>query len=151
GKSSFVRALAKAAGLPLVATSVGAWFTGSDGYLGGVLKAWDAAYANACALAPSILPIDEADSIPSREKMDDRAREWWTPLCTSILLGFDALNMPGAPEVCIIAATNHGSRLDPALVRPGRLGRVIEIKPPSAAELARIFRQHLDDGELPDV
>lgn len=149
GKSSFVRALAKAAGLPLVATSVAAWFTGSDGYLGGVLKAWDAAYANACALAPSILLIDEADSIPSREKMDDRAREWWTPLCTSILLGFDALNAPGAPEVCIIAATNHGDRLDPALIRPGRLGRVIEIKPPSAADLAVIFRHHLDDSEVP--
>ena len=151
GKSSFVRALAKAAGVPLVATSVASWFTGSDGYLGGVLKAWDAAYANACALAPSILLIDEADSIPSREKMDDRAREWWTPLCTSILLGFDALDAPGAPEVCIIAATNHGARLDPALIRPGRLGRVIEIKPPCAAELALIFRQHLDDGELPDL
>ena len=79
--------------------------------------------------------------------MDNHAREWWTPLCTSILLGFDALNAPGAPEVCIIAATNHGDRLDPALIRPGRLGRVIEIKPPSAADLAVIFRQHLDDGE----
>ena len=83
--------------------------------------------------------------------MDNHAREWWTPLCTSILLGFDALNAPGAPEVCIIAATNHGDRLDPALIRPGRLGRVIEIKPPSAADLAVIFRQHLDDGEVPDM
>ncbi|AWV14145.1 MULTISPECIES: AAA family ATPase [Methylobacterium] len=151
GKSSFVRSLAKAAGLPLVATSVGAWFTGSDGHLGGVLRAWDAAYTHACALAPSILFLDEADSIPNRATMDNHAREWWTPLCTSILLGFDALNAPGAPEVCIIAATNHGDRLDPALIRPGRLGRVIEIKPPSAADLAVIFRQHLDDGEVPDM
>ncbi len=83
--------------------------------------------------------------------MDNHAREWWTPLCTSILLGFDALNAPGAPEVCIIAATNHGDRLDPALVRPGRLSRVIEIKPPSAADLAVIFRHHLDDGEVPGM
>ena len=113
GKSSFVRSLAKAAGLPLVATSVGAWFTGSDGHLGGVLRAWDAAYTHACALAPSILFLDEADSIPNRATMDNHAREWWTPLCTSILLGFDALNAPGAPEVCIIAATNHGKNFGP--------------------------------------
>ncbi|MGH1572382.1 AAA family ATPase [Methylobacterium sp. P31] len=137
--------------MPLVATSVGSWFSSSDGYLGGVLRAWDAAYSNACAAAPSILFLDEADSIPNRSTMDDRAREWWTPLCTSILLAFDTLNAPGAPAVCIIAATNHGGKLDPALIRPGRLGRVIEIKAPSAADLATILRQHLDDGELPDV
>jgi len=149
GKSSFVRSLAKAAGLPLVATSVGSWFTGSDGHLGGVLRAWDAAFTSACSMAPSILFLDEADAIPNRATMDSYAREWWTPLCTSILLAFDTLNAPGSPEVCIIAATNHGDRLDPALTRPGRLGRVIEIKPPSGADLAVIFRCHLDADELP--
>ncbi|MCJ2054099.1 AAA family ATPase [Methylobacterium sp. J-070] len=149
GKSTFVRALAKAADLRLVQTSVGSWFSASDGYLGGVLRAWETTYASACAAAPSILFLDEADALPSRESLTDRGRDFWTPVCTSVLLGIDGLNAPGSPEVCVIAATNFSERLDPALVRPGRLGRVIRIHPPSAPELAAIMRQHLDDGELP--
>jgi ATP-dependent Zn protease len=45
----------------------------------------------------------------------------------------------------VIGATNYGNKLDPALVRPGRLGRVIEIRRPSAADLASIVRLHLGE------
>lgn len=151
GKSTFVRSLAKAANLQLVQTSVGSWFATSDGYLGGVLRAWETAYESACAAAPSILFLDEADALPDRASLSGRGRDFWTPLCTSLLLGLDALNLPGGPEVCVIAATNFPERLDAALVRPGRLGRVIRIHPPTAPELAAIMRQHLDVGELPGV
>jgi ATP-dependent Zn protease len=48
----------------------------------------------------------------------------------------------------VIAATNHADRIDPALVRPGRLNRVIHIHPPSTSELAAILRQHLG-SDLP--
>jgi ATP-dependent Zn protease len=47
----------------------------------------------------------------------------------------------------VIGATNHADRLDPALIRPGRLNRVIRIHPPEPADLAVILRQHLG-GDL---
>src|SRR5262249_50062017 len=40
---------------------------------------------------------------------------------------------------------------DPALVRPGRLDRVIMIPLPDAAAMAGILRQHLGPDHLPDV
>lgn len=48
-------------------------------------------------------------------------------------------------RLVIFGATNHPEKLDRALIRPGRLSRVIEIRPPDAAALAGIFRQHLGE------
>lgn len=149
GKTSFVKSLAKSANLPLITTSAASWFASSNGYLDGVIKQVDAAFSNASAMAPAILFIDELDGIPNRATMSDRAREWWTPLVTHILLTIDEANASKV-KICMIGATNYGDKLDAALIRPGRLTRLLTIKRPSATDLAEIVRQHLGD-DLPDL
>ncbi|MBE7243322.1 MAG: AAA family ATPase [Actinomycetospora chiangmaiensis] len=145
GKSTYVRSLAKAARLPLLVSSVSSWFTQSNGYLDGVVKYVDLLFEEAYSRAPSILFLDEIDSIPSRSSMDGRNSSWWTPVVTHILLKIDECCARDGAGVCLIGATNHPERLDAALVRPGRLNRVLRIARPSAADLAAIFRQHLGD------
>jgi ATP-dependent Zn protease len=52
--------------------------------------------------------------------------------------------------VCVWAATNYADRIDPALVRPGRLDRMIHFAAPGPDGIASIARHHLD-GELRGV
>ncbi len=47
----------------------------------------------------------------------------------------------------IIGATNFPDSLDPALVRPGRLSRIIRIRPPDEEAIPGVLRQHLG-GDL---
>lgn len=150
GKSTFVRALAKSARLPLLVSSVSTWFTQSNGYLDGVVKHVDQIFEEAYSLAPSMLFLDEIDSIPSRSSLDGRNSSWWTPVVTHVLLKIDECCAREGAGVCLIGATNHVERLDAALVRPGRMNRVLRIEPPAPPELAAIFRHHLGE-DLPDL
>jgi ATP-dependent Zn protease len=52
--------------------------------------------------------------------------------------------------VIVIAACNHPSRLDPALIRAGRLNRVLQIGYPDEVALAGMLRQKLGD-DLPNA
>jgi AAA+ superfamily predicted ATPase len=147
GKTTFVRSLAKTAGLPLIATSVASWFTAQDGYLHSVMKEADRVLAAAGSVAPAVLLLDELDALPSRATVGEKNRDFWTPLVTQLLMALDGATAGPASRLIVIGATNHANRLDPALVRPGRLNKVIEIRAPDATALVGIMRQHLG-GDL---
>ncbi|WP_350151185.1 AAA family ATPase [Devosia sp. RR2S18] len=53
------RSLAKSAGIPLFSTSVSAWFANEPGYLDSAIKQIDQVFAEAAAVAPALLFIDE--------------------------------------------------------------------------------------------
>lgn len=72
GKTSYVRALARTAKVPLVATSVAEW--NSSDHLGGTLRTIREVFASARAKAPAILFIDEVDGISDCSKMRRRTR-----------------------------------------------------------------------------
>ncbi|WP_449256351.1 AAA family ATPase [Bosea sp. (in: a-proteobacteria)] len=148
GKSSFVRALAKSTGLPLVISSVASWFTATDGYLNNVLREIDRVFADAAARAPAILCLEELEAVPDRRTVGERNRDFWTPVVTNLLMTLDSATSGVSSRLIVIGATNHADRLDPALIRPGRLNRVIRIHPPSTQDLAAILRQHLG-SDLP--
>jgi hypothetical protein len=143
GKTVFTRALAKSTGLGLHVTSVAAWFTATDGYLNSVLREVDRTFSSAAASAPAILLLDELDALPDRRTVGERNRDYWIPVITEILLALDGATSGASSRLVVIGATNHPDRLDPALIRPGRLNRVIAIHPPEPADLAVILRQHL--------
>lgn len=148
GKTTFARSLARSAGLPLIATGVGEWFADSAGHLDSVIKEVDRVFASAVSAAPAILFLDEIDAIPDRRTLDSRGRDWWLPVITHILTKLDGATSPDIGRLIVMGATNHAERLDPALVRPGRLSRVIEIGLPSPADLVGIYRQHLGEDLL---
>ncbi|MDI6859721.1 MAG: AAA family ATPase, partial [Methanocellales archaeon] len=51
-------------------------------------------------------------------------------------------------DVVVLAATNRPDMVDPALLRPGRLDRLIYIQPPDEAEREKIFSIHLEGKPL---
>ena len=147
GKTSFARALAKSARVPLVATSVADWNASS--YLSGTLQAIRKVFAQARSQAPCILFIDELDGISDRGQIRGEYVQYWTQIVNlflELLAGVDE-----RPGVVVVAATNHPDKIDPAVKRSGRLDREIAIKRPDTTALAQIFRHHLGREILPDA
>jgi cell division protease FtsH len=139
GKTSFAKALAKSARVPLVATSVAEWNASS--YLSGTLQAIRKVFAQAKSQAPCILFIDELDGISDRAQIRGEYVQYWTQIVNlflELLAGVDE-----RPGVVVVAATNHPDQIDPAVKRAGRLDREIEIAKPDTTALSRIFRHHL--------
>ncbi len=150
GKTTFARSLAKSAGLPFFPTSVSAWFANSPGYLDSVIKQIDQVFAEAAAVAPAILFLDEIEALPNRATLSGRNADWWIPVVGHMLLKLDSAASGVSSKLIIVGATNHPEKLDAALVRPGRLSKVIHIEKPDAPALAGIIRQHLG-SDLPDA
>lgn len=142
GKTLLARSLARTSRLPLIQTSVSAWFHDNAGHLGDVLRHIDDVFTRAKNSAPSIIFLDELDAIPDRKNMDSRSRDWWNSVVTSLLLQIDAARN-SKRGVIMLAATNHIEHIDAALLRPGRLDRHFRIDPPDASGLAGIMRGHL--------
>ncbi|HNQ52599.1 MULTISPECIES: proteasome-activating nucleotidase [Methanothrix] len=91
--------------------------------------------------SPAIIFIDELDAIGAR-RMDgatsgDREVQRTLMQILAEMDGFDARG-----EVKLIAATNRLDMLDPALLRPGRFDRVIEIPLPSKEARESILKIH---------
>ena len=147
GKTLFARALATTCGVPLIAGSYGQWLGTGTGHQGDLLKAMRKAFEEARIRAPSILFIDEVDSFPNRGTVSHHP-EWHTEVVNALLAEVDGVQ--GREGVVVLAACNHPDRLDPALVRSGRLDRHVRIRLPERADLERILREHLA-GDLAGV
>ncbi len=92
--------------------------------------------------APSIIFIDELDAIGAK-RMDSATsgdREVQRTLM-QLLAEMDGFNPRG--DVRLIAATNRPDILDPAILRPGRFDRLIEITMPDDAARSDIFKIHI--------
>ncbi len=88
--------------------------------------------------APSIIFIDEIDSIaPKREETRGEVER---RVVAQLLALMDGLI--GRGEVIVIAATNRVDSLDPALRRPGRFDREIEIGVPDTEGRKEILQVH---------
>ncbi|WP_348528194.1 proteasome-activating nucleotidase [Methanothrix sp.] len=91
--------------------------------------------------SPAIIFIDELDAIGAR-RMDGATsgdREVQRTLM-QILAEMDGFDPRG--EIKLIAATNRPDMLDPALLRPGRFDRVIEIPLPNREAREAILKIH---------
>jgi len=97
--------------------------------------------------APSIVFIDEIDSIAP--KRDEVSGEVEKRIVSQLLTLMDGMNSRG--KVVVIAATNRPDSIDPALRRPGRFDREIEIGIPDEGGRHDILSIHtrgmpIDDG-----
>ncbi|MBD3255575.1 MAG: AAA family ATPase, partial [Candidatus Lokiarchaeota archaeon] len=88
--------------------------------------------------SPSIIFIDEIDAIaPKRETVTGEVER---RVVAQLLALMDGLHSRG--RVIVIGATNRPNSLDPALRRPGRFDREIEIKVPNERGRHEIFQIH---------
>ena len=92
--------------------------------------------------APTIVFIDEIDSIaPKREEVTGEVERRVVSQLLSLMDGLEARG-----KVIVIAATNRPNAIDPALRRPGRFDREIEIKVPDKKgrfEILQIHTRHM--------
>ncbi len=88
--------------------------------------------------APSIIFIDEIDAIAS--KREESKGEVEKRVVAQLLALLDGLKSRG--KVIVIAATNVPNLLDPALRRPGRFDREIEIGVPDTKGRLEILKIH---------
>ncbi len=88
--------------------------------------------------APSIIFIDEIDAIAS--KREEVKGEVERRVVAQLLATMDGLKSRG--RVVVIAATNMPNSLDPALRRPGRFDREIELGVPDKAGRKKIIKIH---------
>ena len=103
--------------------------------------------------APSIIFIDELDSIaPKREEVTGEVER---RVVAQLLTMMDGLEERG--QVVVIGATNRIDAIDPALRRPGRFDREIEIGVPDRSERIEILQIHTrgmplaEDVKLEDI
>ena len=88
--------------------------------------------------SPSIIFIDEIDAIaPKRETVTGEVER---RVVAQLLALMDGLHSRG--KVIVIGATNRPNSLDPALRRPGRFDREIEIKVPNEKGRREVFQIH---------
>lgn len=141
GKTLFARALAATCDVPLVSGSYGQWYGSGNSHQGDLLKAMRRTFKEARDCAPSILFIDEIDSFPNRATITHHYADWEIQVVNALLTEVDGVE--GREGVILIAACNHPEKLDPALVRSGRLDKHIRVRLPDRAGLSNILREHL--------
>ena len=98
---------------------------------------------------PAVLFIDEIDAIASKRtdsKTSGDAEVQRTMM--QLLSEMDGFDERG--EVRIIAATNRFDMLDPAILRPGRFDRLIEVPKPETEGREIIFQIHTRNMNLAD-
>jgi proteasome regulatory subunit len=100
--------------------------------------------------SPAIIFIDELDAVAAKRTdsstSGDREVQRTLMQLLSELDGFDPRG-----DVKIIAATNRSDMLDPAIVRPGRFDRHIEVGAPNFDARLQILKIHTAKMNLKDV
>ncbi|MGB1354293.1 MAG: CDC48 family AAA ATPase [Poseidonia sp.] len=135
-----------------VATEVNAHFKSINGpeiiskYYGESEKQLREIFDEASANSPAIIFIDEIDSIcPKREDVSGEVERRVVAQMLTLMDG-----MQGRDNVVVIGATNRRDALDPALRRPGRFDREIEIGVPDREGRSEIMDVHTRQMPISD-
>ncbi|XP_010271923.1 PREDICTED: calmodulin-interacting protein 111 isoform X2 [Nelumbo nucifera] len=112
-------------------------------YYGESEKALHEVFDSASQAAPAVVFIDELDAIAPARK--EGGEELSQRIVATLLNLMDGISRTDG--ILVIAATNRPDSIDPALRRPGRLDREIEIGVPSPKQRLDILRTILNEME----
>lgn len=136
GKTTLARAIASESGVTFIPISpVKDWMSGNG--LDECIKLMSATFSRARQQKPSIIFIDEIDSIGNREKFTGQNASWNTAFLDALLTEMDGFD--GNEGLIVIGATNYPENVDSALRRAGRLDRIIYLTLPDTAALAAMY------------
>jgi cell division protease FtsH len=147
GKTTFGKVAAAAMGLPLITATLAKWQSSGEAHLGHLLRAMRKDFDEARSKAPAIMFIDELDSFPNRAALTHSHKDYVIEVVNAFLEQLDGLQ--GRQGLIFIAATNDVRRCDPAIVRAGRLNRIINVCLPGAPDIEKMMRVRLR-GDLKD-
>jgi transitional endoplasmic reticulum ATPase len=134
GKTFVVRALASTGQLSVHAVKGSELM---DKWVGASEKAVRELFRRARDSAPSLVFLDEVDALTPRrgQSFDSGVTDRVVAALLTELDGIDPLR-----DVVVLGATNRPDLIDPALLRPGRLERLVFVEPPDAEARLEILR-----------
>jgi cell division protease FtsH len=144
GKTLLARAVAGEAGCPVI-MAAGSDF--NEVYVGVGSRRVRQLAKQAREQAPCIVFIDEFDSLGGRRGRPNRSGEEEVTL-NQLLVEMDG--MQGSDGVVWMAATNREDMLDPAVRRPGRFDRIVEVQLPTVRDRLEILKIHAAKAPLAD-
>ncbi|OEL26776.1 Calmodulin-interacting protein 111 [Dichanthelium oligosanthes] len=109
-------------------------------WVGDSEKAVRSLFAKARANAPAILFFDELDGFAVTRGHENDGTSVADRVLSQLLVEMDGLDK--RVGVIVIAATNRPDKIDPALTRPGRFDRLLDVQPPNEVDRADIFQIH---------
>lgn len=136
GKTLLAKAVAGEANVPFLSVSASEFV---ELFVGRGAARVRELFAEARKRSPCVIFIDELDAIGGKrgaginEERDQTLNQLLTELD-----GFE-----GRPGIVLLAATNRAEVLDPALLRPGRLSRKVNVPLPDLQGRANIMMVHL--------
>ncbi len=144
GKTLIAKAVANESGANFISISgpeiASKWMGESEQAIRKIFK-------KAKQMAPCIVFFDEIDSIaPIRGEGDSQA---WERVVAQLLTSMDGIESMN--RVMIMAATNRPDMIDPAILRPGRMDRMILVGKPDINARKSILKVHTSRMPLKDV
>ncbi|BGP01307.1 ATPase family gene 2 protein [Rhodotorula toruloides] len=134
-KTLIAKALATEGGLNFIAVKGPEVF---NKYVGESERAIREIFRKARAAAPSIVFLDEIDALAPARGSDESSGPTGDRVLMSLLTEMDGIEELNG--VVVLAATNRPDVIDPALMRPGRLDRILYVSPPDLEARKQIFR-----------
>jgi len=148
GKTLLAKAVANASGANFIAVKGPELL---NKYVGESERAVRMTFQRAMASSPCVIFFDELDAlVPRRSSEGSSSAE---RVVNQMLTEMDGVQQRS--QVYVIAATNRPDIVDPAMLRPGRLDRLLFVPLPSEAGRLEILRAHMkklplaDDVDLP--
>jgi transitional endoplasmic reticulum ATPase len=134
GKTFVVRALASTGRLSVHAVKGSELM---DKWVGASEKAVRELFGRARDSAPSLVFLDEVDALTPRrgQSFDSGVTDRVVAALLTELDGIDPLR-----DVVVVGATNRPDLIDPGLLRPGRLEKLVFVEPPDAQGRLEILR-----------
>ncbi|PKA63660.1 Calmodulin-interacting protein 111 [Apostasia shenzhenica] len=109
-------------------------------WVGDSEKAVRSIFEKARANCPTIIFFDEIDGLAVTRGQENDGTSVTDRVVTQLLLEMDGLDE--RVGVIVIAATNRPDKIDPALLRPGRFDRILDVQPPDEMDREDIFQIH---------
>lgn len=147
GKTLFCKVFADETRLPLITATLAQWQSSGEGHLGHLLREMRRDFQEARSKSPAILFVDELDSFPNRSNLTHSHRDYVIEVVNAFIEQLDGVR--GRQGLIFVGATNDVSRCDPAIVRSGRLNRIIKVGLPAPADIEKMMRVRLR-GDLSD-
>jgi cell division protease FtsH len=146
GKTLLAKAVAGEANVPFYAVS------GSDFvqiYVGVGAGRIRSLFKKARSHGKAVIFIDEIDAIGKKRDNGGGGSDEKDQTLNALLTEMSGFNE--SEGIMIIAATNRLDMLDPALLRPGRFDRHIEVTLPDVSAREKILKLHLKDKPINDI
>lgn len=115
-----------------------------DSLVGNTEKNISALYEEASKYPVSIVFIDELETLIPNRSMDIRSYE--ASAVTEFLRVLDGFEKEKTAKVITIGASNYPNRIDPAAIRPGRLGAWFRVDLPELALRKQLIESNFKEG-----